>query len=198
MNINIITCCTDTSFYFSLASVIISFAALLVAFIVALVNERHQFEKMVSECLSPFGTFISDAATINDKEEYFSIERIEDAEMRLIEGVNRLLVYGSTHSYKYLFYGSIINHGNFEKNIKSFSYCMFVLENKYIEFRRKNTKGKAAKQDLEFIRQCHKHFEDFLQIISKYTFGFKRKVLFIKKDKYFKDLADFYKEIKDL
>lgn len=198
MNINIITCCTDASFYFSLASVIISFAALLVAFVVAVVNERHHCEKMVSECLSPLGTFISDAAIINDKEEYFSIERIEDAEMRLIEGVNRLLVYGSTHSYKYLINGSIINPGNSEKNIKSFSYCMFWLEDKYIKFRRKNTKGKASKQDLEFIRRCHKHFKDFLQIISKYIFGFKRKVLFIKKDKYFKELADFYKEIKDL
>lgn len=181
----------DPSFYISLGSLLSGLAALIIAFCVARRDSRHHFEQTVESCLMPISVFIQDSAVIISNKLFSSSRQLIEGEKRLIEGINQLYVFSQTNNYQKLGEFATINFGDMNKNIRSFSYCFFTLEHKYVEFRKANNSGIVKEAEEKFIASCNLHFREYLNLLSKYLFK-------LKKRNYSGCLFDYYDELKNI
>lgn len=183
----------NASFVIALISAFICLAAFVCSFAVARRDSRHHFEKMVEECLMPISIFIQDSFEMYSYKKYTDTKYIHDGEKILLENLHKLKVFALANGYKYLEEAATINAGTTVENLKSFTYCFLKLEDVYIEFRDQHTSGtidplKDA-NDLDFIRNVNLLMQDYLKLLSKYMFGFKRKYLkFFREKKYHEKL----------
>lgn len=181
----------DPSFYISVGSLLTGLVALIIALYVARRESRQHFEQTVESCLMPISIFIQDSALVISNKLFSSPDQLIEGEKRLIEGINQLYVFSQTNNYQRLSEFSTINFGDKNKNIRSFSFCFFVLEDKYIEFRKLNNSGPVKNEQEEFIINCNLYFREYLNLLSKYLFK-------LKKRNYSGGLFDYYSELKDI
>lgn len=181
----------DPSFYISVGSLLSGLAALIIAFCVARRDSRHHFEQTVESCLMPISIFIQDSAVVISNKLFSSPHQLIEGEKRLIEGINQLYVFSQTNNYQKLAEFSTINFGNKNKNIRSFSFCFFALEDKYIEFRKSNNSGPVKNEQEEFVINCNLYFREYLSLLSKYLFK-------LRKRNYSGCLFDYYNELKNI
>lgn len=188
----------DPSFYISLASCLIGLVALIIAAYVARRDSRHHFEQTVESCLMPISIFIQDSALAISNKLFSSPNQLIEGEKRLIEGINQLYVFSQTNNYRKLAEFSTINFGNEDKNIRSFSFCFFALEDKYIEFRKSHNSGPIKNEQEEFIINCNLYFREYLSLLSKYLFKLKKRHYSVCLFNYYSELKDIFKKVEDL
>ena len=191
MLLNILSFYCDPSFYISLGSLLTGLAALIIAFSVARRDSRHHFENTVESCLMPISIFIQDSALVISNKSFISSQQLIEGEKRLIEGINQLYVFSQTNNYQKLAEFATINYGDKNKNIRSFSYCFFILEDKYFEFRKNRNSGLLKTAEEEFVVKCNLYFREYLSLLSKYLFK-------LKKRNYSGCLFDYYNELKEI
>ncbi len=184
---------SKASFVIALISAFICLAAFVCSFAVARRDSRHHFEKMVEECLMPISIFIQDSFEVYSYKKYTDTKYIHEGEKILLENLHKLKVFALTNGYKHLEEAATINAGTTVENLKSFTYCFLKLEDVYIEFRDNHITGTIDSEkdanDLDFIRNINLLMQDYLKLLSKYMFGFKRKYLkFFREEKYHAEL----------
>lgn len=189
----------DPSFYIAIASAIIGLAALIVSIGVASRESKNHFERTVEECLMPVSVFVQDSYVILSEKVFGSSTAVKEGEKRLIEGVHALFVFASTNHYDNLAEACTIRFEEEKDNIKSFAYCLFELEDKYISFRKaKALKVLKTENEKAFLSNANLLFRDFLNLLSKYMFALKGKYKGPRMNKYYKELAKVYKEVQEL
>lgn len=189
----------DSSFYIAIASAIIGLAALIVSIGVAAKESRNHFESTVETCLMPISVFIQDSYVTLSNKRYRTANNVEEGERKLIEGMHTMFVFASTNHYDNLIEASTIRFAEDERNIKSFAYCLFELEDKYIKFRRNRVSGNLkGDNEIVFLQKVNLLFRDYLDLLSKYMFALKGKHKGCRMNNYYKDLATIYKEVQEL
>lgn len=181
---------TEAPLIVALISAFICLAAFVCSFAVARRDSRHHFETMVEECLMPISVFIQDSFLVLSNKRFTNTQYIHDGENRLVEGLHKLQVFALTNGYIHLEEAAHINYGDEQKNLKCFSYCLLKLEDAYIKYRDSHLEGAISKKDTIKIFEFNGLFQDYLRLLSKYLFEFKKKkIRFIGKAKYYSSLA---------
>lgn len=182
----------------SFSSLCVASAALVLSLFVSITNSRKNFENKIDECFSHIASFIQDSAILIDLRVFTDFKELDIAEKHLIEGVTRLNVFSKTNHFKFLELASNIKPDNSDDVDKSFAYCLFKLEDKYVNFRRQHKNGDISNDDLAFIVKVNCLFREYLDVLSKYLFGLKSKFVFCRKKFYYKRLKELNEEVQKL
>ena len=157
----------DPSLYVAVASALIGLAALIVSVCVATKQSKNHFERTVEQCLLPVSVFIQDTFVVLSDKVFGSSATAKDGEKKLVEGIHSLFVYASTNHYDNLTEACTIRFEDSSRNIKSFAYCLFELEDKYIKFRKARAlKVLKNEEDKHFLEKTNLLFRDFLGLLS--------------------------------
>ena len=184
-----------TSIVLAALSVVLCFAALIVAIIVARRDAMNRFESVVEECLAPKAIFIQDIFVIRSVKKYRGILYINEGDNKRVEGLHRLRVFAITNGYNLLEEATKIHVNSTEKendpNDKILSFCLLILENSYMEFRRNHRTGNVSQIEMVVLDGYSVLFQNYLKLVSKYMFNFMDK----KKNK---NSDDYYNELKEI
>ena len=160
-------------------------------------KKKKRFEQTVEECIMPVSSFIHDSFYALSNKSFDSIDKVMQGEKQLVEGIHRLYVFASTNHYNRLKEAATIRlSDDNEVNTKSFSYCLLILEEKYVDYRKKRALGNFSESERQIVEQMNIFFRDYLDILSKYMFTLMHKHCG-RIELYYEELSKLNKEIED-
>lgn len=186
------------TFWVAAASGVISFGSFVFAFIAFKKTKKHDEKTNVDiafdKVLNPISSIMYDALMINQKEQYFDAGNLDKQDELLLAGFHYLYYYAKTQKLKYLEDYANINSGEEGKNELSFAFNFLILENDYLEFRKKHTSGVPTNDEMKEINRYLNKFKDAIDLSSEYSL-----ILLFKKRVYRRCAKkEYYEKLKKL
>lgn len=198
MNIFTDTTLAWSTFWVSVASVGVALVSLVFAILASRKTRKHdektKIDLVFEKVLNPISSIMYDALIIYDKEQYFDTNNLNKQDELLLAGFHHLYYYAKAQKLKYLEDYANINSGKPEKNKLLFAFNFLILENEYLEFRKKHTSGKPTEEEMEALMKYVTNFKNAIDFSSRYSLIFLFKYVVNKniKKAFYEDLENLY------